>query len=161
MMERIDKILNHHLFKNQLELIEELEKNRSFCRHNLSHLLDVARIAMLLNLDENLNVEKELIYGAALLHDIGRHAEYEKGTPHEQAGVQIASKILVECGFEDKETSVILKAIAMHRDKDAVKEDSLMGILKRADQISRPCFACKEKKACYWEEDRKNKSIIW
>ncbi len=161
MMERVDKILNHDLFMKQIELIEESETNRIFCRHNLSHLLDVARIAMLLNLEENLGIEKEIIYTAALLHDIGRQAEYENGTPHEQAGVRIASEILADCGFEDKETSVIIKAIAMHRNKDTLNEDLLMEILNRADQLSRPCFACKARSTCHWEEDRKNKNILW
>ena len=42
---------------------------------------------------------KELIYCAALLHDIGRARQYEDGTPHDEAGAAIAGQILNELGF--------------------------------------------------------------
>ena len=66
-MERIDKILQHKKFQKYVKKNKKKEMNRIFCHHDLVHFLDVARIGWILNLD------KELLYGAALLHDIGRH----------------------------------------------------------------------------------------
>ncbi len=155
-MDRIDKIINHKLFQKHMKKNDAAEADRSFCRHNMAHLLDVARIAMILNLEEGLLLDKELVYGAALLHDIGKHVQYEDGTPHEQAGAVIAPAILRECGYSDIETDVIQDAIRNHRTEKIAEEKSLSGILYRADKASRPCFACNMEKACNWKKEKKN-----
>lgn len=160
-MERIDKILNHDLFVENMRKNEAAEADRSFCRHNMGHLLDVARIAMILNLEENLGIEKDMLYAAALLHDIGRHVQYENGTPHETASAEIAPQILADCCFDEKETGVICKAIRMHRTREIAEEASLNGLLYRADKAGRPCFACHMEKACDWKNDKKNLQIKW
>ncbi len=160
-MERIDKILNHDLFIEYMAKNDAAEADRSFCRHNMGHLLDVARIAMILNLEQGLRIEKDILYGAALLHDIGRHVQYENGTPHEQAGAALAPAILTECGYDDKETDVIVQAISLHRTKEIADEPSLNGILYRADKASRPCFACKAEGACDWKKEKKNRTLKW
>ncbi|MCM1568710.1 MAG: HD domain-containing protein [Roseburia sp.] len=160
-MERIDKILKHDLFLECVDKNYKAEADRPFCRHDMGHFLDVARIGCMINQEEQLGLEKEWIYAAALLHDIGRHIQYEDGTPHELASVRIAPKILEDCGFDKKETSDILSAIASHRDKSAAAERNLTGVLYRADKASRPCFACEARKACNWKEDKKNLHIIY
>ncbi|MDD6812768.1 MAG: hypothetical protein PUD93_13090, partial [Lachnospiraceae bacterium] len=66
-MERIDKILNHELFIFCLKKNEEAERERIFCRHNMEHFLDVARIGEILNLEEHRRIPKVQIYAAALL----------------------------------------------------------------------------------------------
>ena len=158
-MDRIDKILNHSLFIYHLQQNEAAEAQRCFCRHNITHFLDVARIGMIINLEENLGVAKEWIYGAALLHDMGKHIQYEDGTPHEISSAEIAEKILGECGFDDKETGVITDAILTHRDESVSNERNLRGILYRADKASRSCFACKAEADCNWKEGKKNLHI--
>lgn len=160
-MERFNKILNHDLFIRHLKENEAAEADRRFCRHNMVHLLDVARIAMILNLQEGNFVEKDLIYGAALLHDIGRHVQYENGTPHEIAGAVIAPEILMDCGYDEKETAVIVSAIRTHRTKEVESEKTLNGILYRADKASRACFACKAESECDWKQEKKNLQIKW
>lgn len=160
-MERFNKILNHDLFIRHLKENEAAEADRRFCRHNMVHLLDVARIAMILNLQEGNFVEKDLIYGAALLHDIGRHVQYENGTPHEIAGAVIAPEILRDCGYDEKETDVIVSAIRTHRTKEVESEKTLNGILYRADKASRACFACKAEAECDWKQEKKNLQIKW
>lgn len=135
------------------------EVDRPFCHHDMVHFMDVARIGWIINLEEGHGIEKEWIYAAALLHDIGRHDQYADGTPHEQAGARRAPQILRECGFDDKETDVIISAIASHRDKEVASEASLRGILYRADKLSRACFACKAEKECNWKNDKKNLHI--
>ena len=75
-MDKINQILAHPVWKESYEKIQELEKERIFCGHDLEHFLDVARIAYIETLERNLNISREKIYSAALLHDIGRHLEY-------------------------------------------------------------------------------------
>ena len=160
-MDRIDKIINHPAFREHLRKNQEAEKDRHFCRHDITHLLDVARIGMIINLEEGLNIERELIYGAALLHDIGRHMQYAQGTPHERASAEIAPVILRDCGFENWETNVIITAILHHRNRDAAQELSLRGVLYRADKASRPCYICSAERECNWKDEKKNKNVCY
>lgn len=159
--DRINKILNHDLFIKCVCKNEKAEEGRKFCRHDITHFLDVARLAELLNLYEKQEVDKELIYAAALLHDIGRHIQYEDKTPHELASAELAVKILEECGFDDKEASVIIRAIRNHRNSFVQETLGIDGLLYRADKMSRSCFACKVQKECDWKEEKKNRSLIW
>lgn len=158
-VERRNKILNHPLFIQCLQKIEAAEAGRRFCRHNIAHFLDVARLAMILNEKEEMRVEEELIYAAALLHDIGRYVQYEDGTPHELAGSEIAPDILRDCGFDYKETDVIIEAVRLHRKKEAARQRNLSGLLYRADKMSRSCFACPAVKECDWKPDKKNRLL--
>ena len=80
-MERVNKIWRHPVWKQHMEHLAEYEKNRIFCRHGIDHLMDVARIAYIENLEKNCGISKEIIYGAALLHDIGRYLQYTEGIP--------------------------------------------------------------------------------
>lgn len=161
LMDRIDKILNHDSFIENLEKNKTAEADRRFCRHDVAHFLDVARIGMIINLEEGMGIPKELIYGAALLHDIGKHRQYGEGIPHEQAGALIAPEILRDCGFDEKETCVIIDAILRHRNSDVIPERSLSGVLYRADKASRPCFACAAVGDCSWKDGAKNKRVIY
>ena len=160
-MERIDRILKHKLFKEYLSKNRAAEADRCFCRHDMAHFLDVARIGMILNLKEQQGIEEELIYAAGLLHDIGKHLQYEQGIPHEQASAELAPDILWDCGFTDKETNVIIKAILAHRDSASASMEGLTGILYRADKASRACFSCEVEKDCNWKGDKKNFTIKW
>ena len=110
-MDRIDKILKHNLSLTNLRKNTAAEADRCFCRHDMAHFLDVARIGMIINLEEKLEISRELIYGAALLHDIGKYRQYEEGIPHEQASAEIAPEILRDCRFDEEETDVIVDAI--------------------------------------------------
>lgn len=160
-MDRIDKLLNHHLFIENLKENMTAEADRRFCRHDMAHFLDVARIARIINLEEGIGIPGDLIYGAALLHDIGKHRQYEEDIPHEQASALIAPEILRDCGFDKKETDVIIDAILQHRNSEVIPERSLRGVLYRADKASRPCFACKAEGDCNWKEGRKNREIVY
>ena len=160
-MDRIDRILGCAAFRENLEKNKAAEKDRIFCRHDMAHFLDVARIAMIISLEEGLNIDRELIYGAALLHDIGKHRQYSDGVPHEKAGVMIANDILKDCGFDDEEASVIIGAISSHRDDSVALEASLRGALYRADKASRSCFSCVAEDDCNWKESKKNHQILY
>lgn len=160
-MDRIDKILKHDLFIENLEKNMTAEADRCFCRHDMVHFLDVARIGMIINLEEDIGIPKDLIYGAALLHDIGKHRQYGEGIPHEQASALIAPEILRDCGFDEKETSVIIDAILQHRNSEVIPERNLRGVMYRADKASRPCFACKAEHDCSWKDGKKNRKIAY
>ncbi len=160
-MERVNRILRHEAFRRHLRNNEMAEEGRIFCRHNMEHFLDVARIAMILNLQGERRIPQDIIYGAALLHDLGRHEQYAAGTPHETASARIAPAILADCGYIPEEISCIVEAIALHRDSETAGRTDLAGILYRADKASRACYVCKVSEQCNWKEDRKNQEIRW
>lgn len=137
--------------------IAELEKDRAFCRHDIDHLLHVARLAYIENLEQDWKISKELIYTAALLHDIGRGIQYIEGIPHEKASYAMAPAILDDCGFGGQEKEDILDAIRSHRNQAVSEEATLRGLIYRADKLSRNCFACKASAECSWSETKKNK----
>ena len=65
-MKNTDIVLNHKIFNEKINKIENDEKTRVFCKHDFSHLMDVARICYIINLEENLNIDKDLIL--SLIH---------------------------------------------------------------------------------------------
>lgn len=158
-MKRINRILEHNLFRLYLEKNRAAEEGRRFCHHDMGHFLDVARLAMILNLQRSLSIPEEMIYAAALLHDIGRWQQYEDGTPHEKASARLAPEILSDCGFTEGETEQIISAILNHRDESIREEQTLRGILYRADKMSRSCFCCEMEKECDWKGNKKNLTL--
>lgn len=158
-MEKVNKICCHPIWKSSLEKVQKLEKERIFCRHNIEHFLDVARIAYIENLEKGLQLSKEMIYGAAMLHDIGRHLEYQQGISHDKGSAMLAEEILTDCGFDDKERSEILSAILMHRTPETGSMDNLAGIIYRADKKSRMCAFCAACQECNWSEEKKNLKV--
>ena len=112
-MERINKILKQELYQDYVQRIKLHEKDRIFCKHDMIHFLDVCRLAeidwlnhrifeiekeyetfpKLSEVRERLSkLNRELIYAAGLLHDIGRWQEYEEGIPHEIASSKLAGR---------------------------------------------------------------------
>ncbi len=158
-MERIDRIWRHPKTQECLTVIRQEERGRKFCQHQLGHLMDVARIAYILNLEEGLGIPKDVIYGAALLHDIGKGEQYQAGLPHEQAGAVLAEGILEDCGYGDGEREQMRRAILSHRDWSAARQSALGSILYRADKASRACFACEAEAECDWVTEKKNLSV--
>ena len=155
-MDRINRILAHPLWIQAVADIRELEKDRIFCKHTVEHFLDVARLGYIEALERHMAVPKEQIYAAALLHDIGRAEQYRSGTPHDQAGADLARTILAGCGFSEDETREIAAAILGHRKPDTGTRQDLAGILYRADKASRMCLFCKVQKECNWSDEKKN-----
>ena len=64
-MPRLNAVVNHEVYQTYYKRICECETDRVFCCHQMNHLLDVARIAYIKNLEEGLGFDKELIYVAA------------------------------------------------------------------------------------------------
>ena len=157
-MKAIEDIRNHPLYMESYKKLEQAEQERIFCCHQMEHLLDVARIAYIQSLEQKLEIRKEVIYAAALLHDIGKYRQYTEGIPHEKASAEIAEVILNELSenfFSETEKASILRAILGHR---RLRED--MEVLERliytSDKLSRKCFACKAQEECDWDAGKKN-----
>lgn len=159
---RLSFIRRHPLYVSSLHRLEELEKTRIFCRHQTEHLLDVARIAYILNLEGGLGLSRDLIYTAALLHDIGKSRQYEEGIPHETASADLAERILSDMpsdlAFTAEEQLQILTAIRGHR-KPRSGAGPLESLLYKSDKMSRTCFACPAEPECNWDSAKKNTEI--
>lgn len=156
--DRINSILHNELYNEYLRKIEFYEASRIYCRHNIQHFLDVARIGYIIALEKKLNIKKDIIYAAALLHDIGRWKQYEDGTPHHIASVEQSLEILKAAGYNDSEIDEITKAIEGHRSLNC-SENNLENIIYISDKKSRSCFNCTAKESCNWTEEKRNYDI--
>lgn len=161
LMERVNNIINNSIYKSSYKLIEDYEKPRIYCRHDMSHFLDVARLSWIFNLEDQLGLSKEIVYAAAMLHDIGKYEQYTKKIPHEIASAQIAKDILQDCGFDESESHMIQSAIESHRDFTIIDSQNLSGVLYRADKMSRNCFLCEANSSCNWDLDKRNMKITY
>ena len=70
------------------------ESPENFAGIPWSIFLDVARLMYIRSLEEGEIVNREVIYAAALLHDLGRGMQYREGIPHQEAGVLLARELL-------------------------------------------------------------------
>ena len=166
-MDRVNAVIRHPMYQEYYRRLEMLEKDRVFCTHQMDHLLAVARIAWIRNLEEGLGLQKDIIYTAAVLHDIGKSLQYEKKIPHETAGEEIAGQILDDLGREDngtgkvftqEEKADILRAVRGHRRLHEGMEP-LERLLCESDKKSRLCFACQAEALCDWSDEKKNMEI--
>ena len=161
-MDRVNAIWNHPLYQEYYRRLERMEESRIFCRHQMPHLLDVARIARIRSLEDGMELDADVIYAAAILHDIGKSLQYEEKIPHETAGVRIAGEILDsldgEAAFTEEEKRMILTAIWGHR---RLRQDPepLERLLYESDKASRMCLVCPAERMCDWSEEKKNMEI--
>ena len=166
MMERIERIRNHPLYVRNQQRIDDMEVNRIFCCHGVTHSLDVARILYILVLEQGLSYEKDIIYAAALLHDIGRGLQYEENVSHHEVGARLAEEILADCDYSEEEIVIITTAIAGHHTGKSYVEGvadnpkaSFKDLFYKADKLSRNCFDCKAREECYWAQEKRNLQI--
>ncbi|MBM7614939.1 HD domain-containing protein [Alkaliphilus hydrothermalis] len=151
-MERINNILKHPQYIENMNRLMKAEKQREFCRHTIQHFLDVARIAYIKSLEKGLKLDQEVIYGAALLHDIGRWKQYEDGSDHALVSSSLAKGILIDCDFGEDEITMIRQAIEKHRrGTDLITE--LDVVIYEGDKASRLCNECKMRNECNRLED--------
>ncbi|MCR5216990.1 MAG: hypothetical protein K6C69_08610 [Lachnospiraceae bacterium] len=196
-MERYNEILRHPVFLDHMKRLEALEEKRIYCKHGLDHLRDVCRLSYIVYLQDRLaknptiegvvfqnrSLMKDLLYGASLLHDVGRVEEYEGKGSHDVMSALLAGEILPDCGYSMDETAMIQLSILGHRRSGTKKADEaqyqelfqkcealcnmkekdltvfLSYALKRADHGSRECFHCLAYETCNWNEERKNMGL--
>jgi putative nucleotidyltransferase with HDIG domain len=158
MLETANKILENATFRQKLDELEVLEKERIFCGHGLEHLLAVARMTMLICMERGISAEADIVYSAALLHDIGRVEEYTLGLPHEKSGAETARQILSETGCGREKTEKIIGMILSHRSGRECS-DTLEAVFYEADKKSRMCSFCKAQDECNWPYEKRNYNI--
>ena len=156
--DRINRIIDHKKYIEYLNKIKAHEITREFCKHDMQHFIDTARIAYILNLEKALDIHKEMIYAVALLHDIGKWVQYEGGAKHDVTSAELCEEILIDCDFNQEEITEIKKAISNHRKKikDKNNTEDLSSIFYSADKLSRNCYSCTSIDKCNWKEDKKN-----
>ena len=147
-MERVNAIYSHVLFIKAMQGINIKEIDRKFCRHGIAHLLDVARICAILAMDEGEDIPRDVIYAAALMHDIGR---YFGDSSHAEKSKDMCAEILPDCGYTEQEIAQISNAVLNHGDNNG-QGGKLGSILHRADKISRLCSECGAADLCKWEK---------
>ncbi|MDD3840194.1 MAG: HD domain-containing protein [Clostridia bacterium] len=152
-MEKVNNILKNHRYWEYLQKNEQYERDRKFCKHGIDHHLNVARIAYILSIENNMQIDKEIIYAAGLLHDIGRWKEYEQDVDHASASAELSEDILKECGFNRDQRHMIEKAIKEHR-KDGVQNTYLSVLLCRSDKFARNCIDCQAINECNRFKDK-------
>lgn len=157
-MQKCSRILHNAEFRQLLSKIFEAENDRIYCRHGIEHLMDVARAAQILNLECNLGIPKDIVYGAALMHDIGRWAQYEGKTEHHTASAEAARKILPQCGYNSDEVCRIAEAILTHR-KRPLEIKTLADIIASADKDTRLCMLCPASDTCKWKKSEQNDNL--
>lgn len=157
-MKNTNTILKLDFILEKLNNLKKLEDDRIYCRHNLTHFFDVARICYILCLENNINIKKDLIYTTAILHDLGREDQILNGINHDIASFDLAKKTLEFTDFTNEEKDMILNAISNHRKKidDYL---SFSSIFYKADKLSRDCFNCNSYDTCNWSFEKKNNQI--
>lgn len=223
-MPRVDALMRHPRFACDLARLEELERDRPWCRHGLPHLLDVARIMWIAALEHGWAAPmgcgprdvsadgcgtptaatavgapvsaagtatgargtcaaaaaacaggaaappfaRDVVYAAALLHDMGRVVQYETGEPHHEAGQRYARELLGELAdpvrFTAAETEAIACAVGEHRSDGAGAAASpaaatLAGLLRASDKAARACWACPARATCAWPPEKMNETL--
>ena len=154
-MKKTHSIFNHPLFVQSMRKNELSEINRPYCKHDLAHAIDVARIAYVINLEDQLGFSKETIYATALLHDITKWEQHLSDIPHNQSAIEPATKILQDVEFSEEEIANICYAILHHKDGPP-DTTGFAYLIFRADKLSRACYSCDSKSSCYWEDSKKN-----
>ena len=71
-MDYVARLLEDKTYQGLLRELENLEAGRIYCRHGFEHLMDVARLCWITVLENKIDISKEEVYLAALLHDIGK-----------------------------------------------------------------------------------------
>lgn len=171
-MKYTNKVLKHPLFLQMQELIEKSEAGRIYCHHELSHALDVCRVAWIMFLEEHIGKPEDLtgtwmdwkdrIYVAGLLHDIGRGRQYETGQDHAVEGRSIAEAILQDIDYPQEWTCGILDAVSGHGAGRAESQGNEVAFyISRADHCTRTCFACDATNTCKWKEEERNRELAY
>ena len=155
-MERINLLLTSSLYRDYVGMVEEKEKDRVFCKHGFSHSLDVARLCWIFLLENGHAYARDVVYAAALLHDLGRCQEDNTAVTacHAVRGARLAGPLLAAAGYSLPERGLVTDAIAEHRNKEDEAFSSPLGqFLSRADKYSRLCGDCPAAAACYKKDE--------
>ena len=156
-MKNTNKIYQLEIVQEKIHRLEILERDRKFCKHNMEHFLSVARICYILCLENDIPMDKDVIYTTALLHDLGRVEQILTGMDHDKASVMLAKEVLPYTDFTSWEKDEIIDAIGEHRKTQDGKD--FVSYFYQADKLSRACYQCSAEADCYWSSAKKNLEI--
>ena len=139
-----NKILKNSKYKSYYKKLKHAEMDRIFCKHDIEHSIDMAKLCMFYCKKNNVPYNSDVIYSAALLHDIGRAIQ---GGDHEKHSADIAMSILEEIQCSSSEIDQILSLISKHRDFSQ-EINTVESLFALADKKSRKCYECKAQDAC-------------
>ena len=179
-MKRFNQILKDQNYQNYITRLQAMEQDRVFCKHDMTHFLDVARIAYIIAGRENLPYNREIIYTTAILHDIGR-VDALPAESHGEVSARLALEILPKYDYNEEEIELITEGIRTHNNREYFETDgfktdcfgkecfetgyansnsavlNFQRLIYRADKLSRLCFMCPAQADCYWSDEDKNK----
>jgi uncharacterized protein len=93
-------------------------------------------VSMCRLIGEKEHADLQVLVPAALLHDIARPLEKEKGLPHESEGARMAGEFLSSLHYDDARILAICAAIRTHRFRSEEKPASREAkILSDADKL--------------------------
>jgi uncharacterized protein len=102
--------------------------------HLYDHVKRVFSLAMRMGTERGADLR--VLGAAALLHDVGRAHEDEKGTSHSILSGEMSVEILEEVGFNQEEIQNVKNVIRTHRFSEGLTPTSLEGeILSDADKL--------------------------
>ncbi len=124
----------------------------------------MARIAYIRNLEEGLGFDKEMIYAAAVLHDIGKSLQYEEKVPHEIAGERsqggntgllFRMKRVLDLRMRKR------RSVGCQGTPDGLETwaDTLEKLLYEATKRPDCVFHVLAEEKCNWNEEKKNMEI--
>ncbi|MBW6516921.1 MAG: HD domain-containing protein [ANME-2 cluster archaeon] len=110
-------------------------ENAPSAGHDITHSLRVRDLCLYLAQEEG--GDSQVLEAAALLHDIGRPAEFkDPDTDHAVISAQLAPGILSGAGFPSRNIPAVVYAIKHHRHSSGVVPDTLEArILQDADRL--------------------------
>lgn len=92
--------------------------------HDELHIYRVMYLA--LEIAEGLNVNTDVLIASALLHDIGRDAQYkDPDIDHAIAGAEMAYDFIISLGWDEKDALHIKNCIRTHRYRTAQAPESM------------------------------------
>jgi uncharacterized protein len=102
--------------------------------HGMDHTERVVSMCRLIG--EKEHADLQVLVPAALLHDIARPLEKEKGLPHEEEGARMAEEFLSSLHYDETRILAICAAIRTHRFSSGKNPESLEAkILSDADKL--------------------------
>lgn len=158
-MNNTNYLLTHDSYQKLVKDLADQESERIFCKHSLQHFIDVARICYIHCLEDQIPVDKDLVYVTALLHDLGRSLSRTDGKDHHLHSLEIARSFLQEMDFNSEQQAHILQAISQHSHTQEIATDPFVRAFQLADKEARLCFQCPAYDLCYWPEERKNQVL--
>ncbi|QHQ62265.1 HD domain-containing protein [Anaerocolumna sedimenticola] len=127
-----NKVLN----KKICLLAEEYMRNhmKLDSSHDINHVYRVLFMAM--DIVQSEVADAEIVYLAAVLHDVGRRYESEQNRSHAAIGADMAYEFLINSKYDRRRALWISECIRSHRQSDNVEPTTIEGkILFDADKL--------------------------